>query len=257
MDKALAYLDWKMRANGDSVAKIVLNHPEKLNAFTSEMTSTVRRLVLEAAERDDVRALILTTSSTRAFTSGADIREFSQLDPEGGERFIRNLHETCLAFRQFPVPVIAAIHGYCLGGGLEIAASCDLRVASEDATFGMPEVRVGLPSVIEARMLPQLIGWGKTAELLYTGEIIDAEEALRCGLVEKVVEGSEVEDAVDHWVNAIAAAGPHAIRTQKKLLRRWQETSIETGIEESITAFREAYKTGEPAEYTKPFLNRK
>ncbi len=257
MSKAVARLEWTEINPGSSKATIVLDRPEKLNVFNSEMVATVTGLVREACAADSLRALVITSSSMRAFTGGADIREFSQLDPDGAERFIRNLHELCDAMRTATVPVIAAIHGYCLGGGLELAASCDMRVASEDATFGMPEVRVGLPSVIEARMLPLIIGWGKTAELLYTGETITAAEALQCGLVERVVEGSEVDEAVDRWVHAIAAAGPHAIRTQKMLMRRWQETSIETGIEESIQAFRRAYETDEPAVYTKPFLEKK
>jgi enoyl-CoA hydratase/carnithine racemase len=257
MTESLATLEWSERKNGDVTARVILDHPEKLNVFGAEMIATVTGLVKEASSHEKIRVLILTSSTTRAFSGGANIHEFAQLDPDGAERFIRSLHELCAAVRTCPVPVIAAIHGYCLGGALELAASCDLRVASEDAQFGMPEVRVGLPSVIEARLLPLLIGWGKTAELLYTGELIDADEALRCGLVERVVEGSEVDDAVEDWVNPIVASGPQAIRTQKRLIRRWQETSIETGIEESIQAFRRSYESGEPAVYTKPFLERK
>jgi len=253
----LAKLEWTTFDTGDTTARIVLDHPEKLNVFGAEMTSTVTGLIQEASRNERLRVLVLTSSTTRAFSGGANIKEFSQLDPDGAEQFIRNLHGVCAAVRACPVPVIAAIHGYCLGGALELAASCDMRVASEDAQFGMPEVRVGLPSVIEARLLPLLIGWGKTAELLYTGELISAEEALQCGLVERVVEGSEVDDAVGQWIRPIVASGPKAIRTQKMLMRRWQETSIETGIEESIQAFRRSYETDEPAVYTKPFLERK
>ncbi len=257
MSKPLAKLDWTTREDGNTTACITLDHPEKLNVFGAEMISTVTGFVREAATHDTIRVLTLTSSTTRAFSGGANIKEFAKLNPDGAERFIRSLHELCAAVRACPVPVIAAIHGYCLGGALELAASCDLRVASEDAQFGMPEVRVGLPSVIEARLLPLLIGWGKTAELLYTGDLIDAEEALRCGLVERVVEGSEIEDAVEQWIRPIVASGPQAIRTQKMLMRRWQETSIETGIEESIQVFRRSYETDEPAVYTKPFLEKK
>ena len=257
MPKPLARLEWTSLENGDTTARIVLDHPEKVNVFGAEMIATVTALVHEASAHARIRVLVLTSSTSRAFSGGANIHEFSKLDPEGAEAFIRSLHALCNSVRQCPVPVIAAIHGYCLGGALELAASCDLRVASEDAQFGMPEVRVGLPSVIEARLLPLLIGWGKTAELLYTGELISAEDALQCGLVERVVEGSELDDAVEQWIRPIAASGPHAIRTQKMLLRRWQEISIETGIEESVQAFRRSYETDEPAVYTKPFLERK
>ena len=111
------------------------------------------------------------------------------------EAFIARLHGACAAIRSLPVPVIARISGYCLGGGLEVAASCDLRVASEDSTFGMPEVNVGIPSVIEAALLPRLVGWGKARELVYTGLSISAAEAVSCGLVERVGQ-REVSAAV-------------------------------------------------------------
>ena len=124
---------------------------------------------------------------SRAFIGGADIRELAELTPETTHAFISRLHLACAAIRRLQVPVIARIHGYCLGAGVEIAASCNLRVAGQSATFGMPEVKVGIPSVIEAALLHGLIGAGRTRELVYTGEPITATEAERCGLVERVV----------------------------------------------------------------------
>ena len=135
---------------------------------------------------DDLRAVILTGATDRAFIGGADIKEMVALNPESARAFITRLHEMNAAIRSLPVPVIARITGYCLGAGLEVAAACDFRAAALDAKFGMPEVLVGIPSVIEAALLPQLIGWGKTRELLYTGRTIDAQEALQCRLIERV-----------------------------------------------------------------------
>src|SRR6185503_218248 len=113
------------------------------------------------------RVVVLTGAGERAFIGGADINEMAELDEESARVFISQLHEACAALRNLPVPVIARISGYCLGAGLEIAASCDLRVAADHSTFGMPEVRVGIPSVIEAALLPRLIGWGMAARLIY------------------------------------------------------------------------------------------
>ena len=119
-----------------------------------------------------------------------------------------------------------AHNGYCFGAGMELAASCDMRVGVTTAKFGMPEVRFGIPSGMEACLLPQLIGWGKTRELVYTGDPIDATEAHRCGFLEKSVEPAELDSGVEQWVASILAAGPRAIRLQKKLVRNWERMTI-------------------------------
>ena len=181
----------------------------------------------------------------------------ANLDPESARAFITGLHEVCAALRDAPVPVIARIQGYCLGGGLEVAASCDIRVASDNSTFGMPEVRVGIPSVIEAALLPRLIGWGKTRELLFTGAVIDAAEALACGFVEKVVPALDLDRAVDAWLDGIIASGPAAIRSQKALIRAWEELSLDDAIQAGIDAFSDSYRAAEPRERMQAFLERK
>src|SRR5262249_14744219 len=154
---------------------------------------------------------------SRAFIGGADIPTMAALNAAGAEGFITALHHAIAALRRIPVPVIARINGYCLGAGMEIAVGCDLRVASDNAVFGLPEVKVGIPSVIEAALLPRLVGWGRAAQLVLLGETIDATEALRIGLVEKVVPQTELDAAVDAWLDAILAAGPRAVRLQKAL----------------------------------------
>jgi enoyl-CoA hydratase/carnithine racemase len=156
-----------------------------------------------------------------------------------------------------PVPVIARVNGYCLGAGLEIAAGCDLRVAADTAVFGMPEVKVGIPSVIEAALLPRLVGWGRAAELVLTGETIDAAEALRIGLVEKVAPFSGLDAAVERWIAALLAAGPRAIRLQKQLMRDWERLPLEGAIAAGIATFRRTYQTDEPRRLMERFLNRR
>jgi enoyl-CoA hydratase/carnithine racemase len=144
-----------------------------------------------------------------------------------------------------------------LGAGLEVAAGCDLRVASTRAMFGMPEVKVGMPSVIEAALLPRLVGVGRTAELVLLGENIDAARALAIGLVEKVVPPDELDAAVDAWLDAIVAAGPQAVRLQKALMREWERLPLDEAIRAGITTYRTSVAGGEPARMLAEFTARR
>ena len=161
--------------------------------------------------------------------------------------FITLVHRCCAAFRHLPAPVIARIDGYALGAGLELAAACDLRVASENSVFGMPEVAIGIPSVVEAALLPRLIGQGHARRLLLTGETIDAAEALSWGLVDRVAPADMLDDAVDRLARPILAAGPRAIRLQKSLILDWEELPIGAAIARGIDAFVSAFDSDEPA----------
>jgi enoyl-CoA hydratase/carnithine racemase len=149
------------------------------------------------------------------------------------------------------------MHGYTLGAGLEVAASCDVRVAGAGGKFGMPEVRVGIPSVIEAALLPRLIGWGRTRRLLLTGETIDAARALAWGLVEEVVPDDALDAAVERVLADILACGPNAVRLQKRLIREWEELTLNAAIERGIDCFAEAWRSDEPGQRMRVFLGRK
>jgi enoyl-CoA hydratase/carnithine racemase len=159
--------------------------------------------------------------------------------------------------RELPVPVIARVNGYALGAGLEVAAACDLRVASSNAVFGMPEVKVGIPSVVEAALLPGLIGWGRTRELLLFGENIDAATALTWGLVEQVVEPAALDAAVEQRLAMLLAAGPQAVRAQKKLIRDWENMTLGQAVRAGIESFKQAYATDEPARMMAEFAKRR
>lgn len=239
-----------------SVARIVVANAARLNIVNRELLTSLIETIGSVAEDERLRVVILTGEGERAFIGGADVNEMAELDGSSARNFISLLHEACRAIRDLPVPVIARVSGFCLGAGLEIAASCDLRVATEDSTFGMPEVRVGIPSVIEAALLPRLIGWGKTSELILTGESIPASEALACGLVEKVVSREQLDGAVDRWVHAILKAGPRAIRLQKALLREWERLPLDRAIERGIDVFGAAYDTDEPQIMMRQFIDR-
>jgi enoyl-CoA hydratase/carnithine racemase len=155
------------------------------------------------------------------------------------------------------VPVIARVNGYALGAGCEVAAACDLRIASSNAVFGMPEVKVGIPSVVEAALLPGLIGWGRTRELLLFGENIDAATALAWGLVEQVVAPGELDGAVAARLASLLAAGPQAVRLQKKLIRQWEDMTPSHAVRAGIEAFTQAYDTDEPARMMAAFAKRR
>lgn len=236
------------------IACITVANAKKLNCLSTAIVSELREQ-FGALENDmTVRAIVLTGAGDRSFIGGADLGELGSLDHDGGRLYITNLHKACRAIRQSPHPVIARVNGFCLGAGLEIAASCDMRVASDNAVFGMPEVHMGLPSVIEAALLPGLIGWGKTREILITGETFDAADALAMQFVQKVTAADALDDAVQHWLAMICRAAPQAVRSQKALMNRWEKTSVEEGIYAGIDAIAEAYDTGEPQQRIADFF---
>jgi enoyl-CoA hydratase/carnithine racemase len=238
------------------VAFIVLDHQQRLNAVNTPLLKKLTRAFVELKADKQLRLAVLTGAGERAFIGGADITEMVHCNPDTGEAFITRLHGVCAAIRDLPIPVIARIPGYCLGGGLEIAASCDLRLASADAQFGMPEVLVGLPSVIEACLLPGLMGWGRARELVYTGLSISAVEALQCGLVDRVVSREKLDQALAEWIEAILKAGPKAIRLQKALIRQWEVLPIDEAIQAGIKAFRNTWEGEEPRRLMRAFLHR-
>ena len=181
--------------------------------------------------------------------AAAIIRQLKATLLVDGEQAIASHRTTC--------PVIGMLRGYCFGGAMELAAACDMRIADTTLVAGMPEVKVGIPSVIEACLLPRLVGWGKASELMMTGENIDAAEALRVGFVQRLCAPEELEDQTQVWVDAILAAGPGAVRAQKRIMRGWEEMTEADAIAASIDEFAAMFPTGEPAALMRPFIERK
>ena len=217
----------------------------------SELTDAFRSI------DDDVRVVVLRGSGEKAFIGGADINEMVGLDQSSAEAFIRRLAALCEAIRQCPVPVIARLAGYCLGGGLEVAMCCDLRIAEESAKFGMPEVAVGIPSVIHSALMPALIGASHATWLLLTGETIDAATAAGWGLVHEVTGTLELDARIAELTSKLTGFGPHAVRQQKRLLNKWFDMTIHGAIEDSVEQFGLAFLTGEPQQHMRAFLSRK
>ncbi|MFP5406163.1 MAG: enoyl-CoA hydratase, partial [Gammaproteobacteria bacterium] len=209
------------------------------------------------AKSSEVRCVVLRGTGDRAFVAGADIKEMGSLTPDSARDFIDNLRGLCEAVRHHPVPVIARLAGWALGGGLELAAACDIRLASNRAQFGMPEVKVGIPSIIHAALIPRLIGSARANWLLLTGENIDAAQALSWALVDAVVPLDRLDDEVCIYAERFASYGPNVLRQQKRLLREWQETDLGTAIQRGVEEFAAAFATEEPEQFMAHFLGRK
>jgi enoyl-CoA hydratase/carnithine racemase len=235
------------RPEGGHILHLTIDRREKLNSLNSALMGEIVETMAGLAGDPQLRLAILTGGGGRAFVGGADLGEIAALDHASARRFITSVHRCCDAFRRLPVPVIARIDGFALGAGLELAASCDLRVASLGSVFGMPEVRVGIPSVVEAALLPRLIGSGRARRLLLTGETIGAAEALGWGLVDAVASADRLDEAVERFVEPILAAGPHAVRLQKALILDWEELPMTAAIERGIDSFVNAFDTDGPA----------
>jgi enoyl-CoA hydratase len=235
------------RSEGGHLAHVTIDNTGKLNSLNRELMIEIVCAVAGLDNDPQLRLAILSGAGERAFVGGADVGEIAALDHVTARSFITLVHRCCHAFRRLPVPVIARIDGYALGAGLELACACDLRVASERAIFGMPEVRIGIPSVVEAALLPKLVGYGRARRLLLTGETIAAEEALSWGLVDAVAPSDDLDEAVERLARSILAAGPQAIRLQKSLILDWEELPTAMAIERGIDCFVGAFDTDEPA----------
>jgi enoyl-CoA hydratase/carnithine racemase len=232
------------------VARITVDNAARLNVIGAAALRELAAALHALAGDDDLRVVVLAGEGDSAFIGGADIDELAALDHSGARGFIAALHATCHAIRSLPVPVVARLQGWTIGAGLEIAAACDLRVAAQGALFAMPDLRRGIPAVIEAPLLPRLIGRGRTNRLLLTGEPIDAATALAWGLVEEVVPPEELTRAIARVVGDVLAGAKLAVRRQKTLLREWEEWSPAA----AIAAFAAAWDSGEPHERMAAFL---
>jgi len=218
------------------VARVALDRPEKANALSTPMLEALRD-ALEKLKREPQLRVVVLSGRGRCFCGGADVKELATLTEANAGDFVRRIHEVCATIRALPVPVVAQLHGAAIGAGLEIAAACDLRVAEEGTKFAMPEVRIRIPSVVEAALLPRLMGAGRAAWLVMTGEAIDAKRAAAWGLVEEV-GGAE---AVGRLVDALLAGDARALAMQKELCRMWDEAPLADSVRHSIALFGAAH----------------
>lgn len=221
-------------------ARIFLNRPEKANALNSALLDELAACFVELGEEKRLRVAVL-GGRGKAFCGGADVAELAALNESNAAAFVERIHRVCAAIRELPVPVVARLHGAAIGAGMEIAAACDLRIAAEGTKLAMPEVRLGIPSVVEAALLPRLMGSGRAAWLVLTGEAIDARRAGEWGFLEEIHPVSGLDAALERLVQRLLASDPAALAAQKRLLRLWEEAPLAASIAESVRSFTLAY----------------
>lgn len=236
-------------------AWVTLDRPP-LNLIVPDMVEGIRHC-FEALRRDPtVRAAVI-TGAGRATTGGMQVQVLQGLTPATAKAFIASLHEAIALVHDAPFPTVCMMNGACLGAGFELAMACDMRTAAHDALMGLPEVRVGIPSVIEAALLPGLIGPARAAEYLLTGEPITARQALEWGLVNRVAPVAQLSRVTTELVERILGCAPSAVRLQKELIVRWRNTDQRTAIEYGINALAQAFVTDEPREAMQAFLEKR
>lgn len=241
----------------DGIAKITFNRPDKLNALNRLMTEEFGHALDQVAQDPEVRVLLL-TGQGRAFISGADIRDFVELDPLSGKRFAQRAQEVVSKLERLPIPVIACVNGFALGGGLEIAMACDFIYAAETARFGQPEINLGIiPCVGGTQRLPRLVGKGLAKELCLTGRFIEASEAKAIGLVAQVFPPETLMEECLKTARSLAEKSRVALRAVKEVINRGFEVDLATGCALEIDAFALCLASPDAREGTTAFLEKR
>ncbi len=239
------------------VATLTINRPDKLNALNIATRSRLVEELDDLAANDDIRVVIVTGAGEKSFIAGADIAEFEGRSPVEQFRVMTD-SSVFLAVDQFPKPIIAAINGFCLGGGCELALACDIRIASEKAKLGQPEINLGLlPGGGGTQRLPRLVGMGAALKMLYTGDFIRADEAHRIGLVDEVVPPDQLQARVKELADTIASKSPVALRLIKQAVRTSARTSLDEGLKQEVTLFSLAFASEDKKEGVDAFLNKR
>jgi enoyl-CoA hydratase len=241
----------------DKIAVITINRPEALNALNSQVLDDLDA-AFSGLDLDVVRAVVLTGAGEKSFVAGADIGEMSTLSKAEGEAFGKKGNDIFRKIEQFPVPVIAAVNGFALGGGCEISMSCDIRICSDNAMFGQPEVGLGItPGFGGTQRLARLIGDGMAKQLIYTAKNIKADEALRIGLVNAVYPQEELLAAAEKMAGQIAANAPIAVRACKKAINDGRQVNIDEALVIEEKLFGSCFESEDQREGMANFLRKK
>ncbi len=242
----------------EGIATVTFNRPKALNALNRALLVELSLALDRLAEDEAVRVLVLTGAGEKAFVAGADIGELSTLGPLAAKVFSRMGHEVIGKLQQLSVPVIAAVNGYALGGGTEIALACDFIYAADSARFGLPEITLGLiPGFGGTQRLPRWIGPAAAKELIFTGRMIPAEEALRLGIVNRVVPASSLLEEVRKTALEIASKGPVALRAAKEAVNHGLGVDLATGCRLEVDAFALVFASPDAREGTAAFLEKR
>jgi len=254
----MSYSNIRFEIGGDGIALLTINRPEKLNALDSETVLELSDAVTRAASETEVRALIVTGAGEKAFVAGADINQLAVLTPIEAQAFAERGQQVFREIEMLAKPTVAAINGYALGGGLELAMSCAVRVASENARLGQPEVKLGiLPGYGGTQRLPRLVGRGRALEMLLSGEPVTAAEAHRIGLVNHVVPQAELLEFSRQWLRKVLSNAPLALGLTLQAVDVGLEAGLVQGLRFEAAAFGLTTATEDKREGTRAFLEKR
>jgi enoyl-CoA hydratase/carnithine racemase len=230
----------------DGVRWVRLSRPEKLNALLPDDLDAIRTALTDGSPVP--RAAVLTGAGERAFSAGMHLDAFSDLTVDDARRLITTVRNCVGAVRMAPFPTICAINGHCLGVAFEMALACDLRIAADHATVGLPEIKVGIPSVVDAALLQQYVGLSKAKEMILTGDLYTVAEMDPYGLFNAVVPAGDLLEATRRMLARVAVHTPTVVAAQKRLFEIWQNTALVDGIESSVEIFAEVFRSPDTAE---------
>lgn len=240
------------------IATITINRPENLNALNPDVLQGLILALQRMEEVVDVRAVILTGKGEKAFVAGADVISMSQLGPRPIAEYVELGQRALRAIESFPAPVIAAVNGYALGGGLELALACDIIIAADSSKCGQPEINLGIiPGFGGTQRLIQRCGIGAARRLVLTGDMIDAAEALRMGLFDQVVPAAELATVTRAMADRIASKAPLAVKAAKRVIRQSQETLLLSGLRQEVEAFLDLFQTSDREEGMAAFMQKR
>ena len=242
----------------NKIAVITIDRANTLNAMNPSILDELNRKIIKVIENRKVKAIILTGSGEKAFVAGADIKIMQSLKPEEAYQFGKSGQELTINIENSEKPIIAAINGYALGGGCEIALACHIRIACESAKFAQPEVKLGLiPGWGGTQRLPRIVGKGIATELIISGKSIDAEEALRIGLVNKVFKDKDLMTNTIEFANSLLNNGLNAISMSLKCINQSSGTTLNDGLDFELRTFRELFKSEETREGLNAFVEKR
>ncbi len=251
----MKYIDIEVN---DYIGLITINRAEAMNAMNSEVIGELNSAVKKRVDDDKVGVIIITGAGEKAFVAGADIKAMQQMSSRQALEFSREGQEMTMTIENSPKPVIAAINGFALGGGCEIALACDIRIAAENAKFSQPEVALGIiPGWGGTQRLPRLIGKGRSIELIAGGQMIDAEEALRIGLVNHVVPQDQLMDKARSLAQTILRNGPAAVGAAIRCIHKGFDQTLENALDIELNEFSELFETDEQREGTTAFVEKR
>ncbi|HPT70623.1 MAG TPA: enoyl-CoA hydratase-related protein [Syntrophomonas sp.] len=240
------------------VATLIVNRPKALNALNWDTTVDITAAIENARDDEDIYVIIIAGAGDKAFVAGGDIAYMQKLTALEGRKFGQLGHKMCRTIENIEKPVIAAINGFCLGGGCELAMACDFRICTDKSKFGQPEVGLGLTAGFGGtQRLPRLVGKGMALQILYTGDNFDAQEALRIGLVNKVVSPDKLMDEVTAIANTIASKGPRAVNLTKAAVNAGMETDIDRALAFEADIFGICFSTADQKEGMTAFLEKR